>query len=551
MLSIPLMRYTKSKMYGKRAGSSEVYGRVQGRSGNASAGFTLVELMVSLVVISILVVSLFGLFITLVHSATLAKQRSVALTVATDQMEYLKSLPYDNLIVIGGAIAGNGVVPATKTVKVNGASYIVKTDITYVDDSYDNCGNLYSTTALKQKYCRGATATTPTTDTNPADYKDAHVAVYNAGGTQLAYVDTQIAARVSETASNTGALVITVVDGTGTPISGASVHVTNSTVTPTVNATDSTDENGIAIIYGALPDSGNDYLITASKTGYSTLSTIAASGSLQPNYQNQKVIAQQASNLTMKLYPMTDNSLVVETTDTAGSPLASVKVYTKGGYKKYTATTDYSYYYDNYYSNYNTGAISDVRLTTDGSGLGAISGLAPVNGYIFCNSDNTSATATNCAVGSTKYYLAAALPYTGSNSLAPITVPTYDASNPPATTYTYNGTAYVQQVRLMLTSNASFPRVYSITPNQVSLGAGGLSSMVISISGYNLSAASAQFVQGGNIYAGTACSKTTTRLQCTFNLSTLSTGTAQLQVSNSAGTLTLPTTPLGGLNVAP
>jgi len=532
------MRYTRIKMYRQRAGRSDAGGRLHNYNTGKSAGFTLVELMVSLVIISILVISLFGLFITLVHSATLAKQRAVALTLATNQMEYLKSLPYDNLIVIGGAIAGTGVIPPSSPKTVNNAHYTVNTSINYVDDAYDNCGNIYSTTAQKLQYCRNSTAATPTTDTNFADYKVVHVSVLNAGSTQLASVDTQIASRVSETASNTGAIVITVVDGTGTPVSGATVNATDTTVAPTVNATDTTDGNGLAIIYKATPDAGNDYVITASKSGYSTLTTIAASGSLQPTYQNQKVITQQASALTMKLYPMTANSLVVETTNTSGTALAGVKVYAKGGYKKYTATSDTSYYFDNMSG-------TDSRPTTDGSGLAAISSLVPTNGYTFCG----DAGATSCAVGGTAYYLAAAVPYSGANSLGPITIPIYDTNNPPATPYTYNGTQYVQKVRLMLTTNAAFPRVFTMDPDDVSLSGGPLSSVLVTITGANLTSATAKFTQGSNTYTGTGCTTSATQLKCSYNFSTLTTGTAQLTVTNGSGTLTLPTAPLGGLNV--
>lgn len=535
------MRYTIANMNGQWAGKADSEHQNPGRQ----AGFTLVELTVSMVVVSILVISVFGLFITLVHSATLARQRAVALTLATNQMEYLKSLPYDSLIVIGGAIAGTGVVPAQVTKTVNGAPYTVKTGISYVDDAYDNCGNIYAMVAEKIQLCRGATATTPTTDTNFADYKVAHVGVFSKDGTQLASVDTQVSARVSETASNTGALVVTVVDASGTPVSGATVNAVNTTVTPAINASDTTDSNGIAIIYKATPDSGNDYVITASKSGYSTLTTIAASGSLQPTYQNQKIISQQASAITMKLYPMSANSLVVETTDTAGSALGGVSVYAKGGYKKYTAVADTSYYYDN-----TTAVTTDTAAAT--RGLGAISGLVPVNGYVFCNSDNPTATATNCAVGATKYYLAAAVPYAGANSLGPISIPLFDASNPPATTYTYNGTQYVQQVRLMLTTNASFPRVYTMDPYQLALtGNSSLASTLITFTGYNLASASAKLVQGGTTYTGTGCSATATQLKCSYDLSSITTGTAQLVVTNSAGTLTLPVAPLGGLNVSP
>jgi prepilin-type N-terminal cleavage/methylation domain-containing protein len=519
------------------------------KKGAGEAGFTLVELSVTVVLISIVTVSLFSLFVNLVNSAVTARRRAVALSLATNQAEYLKSLPYDSLVVIGGAIVGPATIPATTVKTVSNVPYTVKTSINYVDDAYDGCGNDYSNTPLKLKYCRNSIASTPTTDTNPADYKVVHVTVYDKAGNQLTYVDTQISARVSETATSTGALFITVLDGNGNPVSGATVGVVNSTVSPTVNASDTTDSNGISIIYGTPPDSSNDYVISASKSGYSSLTTIAPNGSLQPTYTNQKVLTQQASYVTLKIFPQGANSLVLETTDTAGAALPGVKVYVKGGYKQYTATTDTTYYYDNL-------AGSDTRPTTDGSGLAAISNLVPAS-YIFCGDDGS----VSCTVGATKYYLAAAVPYGGSNALNPIIVPTYLASSPPATTYDYGGTGYLQKVRLMLTTNASFPRVYTLSPFYLSVAGGGLSSFTFTITGQKLPCSatagscstSVKFVQSGTTYTASCTGATAgVQLSCSANLTGITTGMAQLTVSNSGGTLALPVSPLqGGLNVTP
>ncbi len=506
-------------------------------------GFTLVELAVTMVIIGIVVVSFFGLFISLVNSTIIAKRRAVALTLATGQMEAMKSLPYDSLIVQS---------PTTTTKTVNGVKYSIYSVVRYADDAYDGCGT-YPTQADKEKYCRNYPPPTgSSTDTNPNDYKVARVVVSDSSGKQLATVDTQVAARVAETSSTTGALFVTIVDGSGAPISGATVTVSNTTLSPVINKSDTTDSNGVVIFYGLPPDSGTDYIVTGSKTGYSTLNTISASGSLQPTYISQKILTQQSSAITLALYPMSANSLVVETTDTSGSALGSVKVYAKGGYKMYTATGDYSYYYDNYYSNYNSGTVSDNRLTTDSGGLGALSNLVPANGYVFCNSDagTGGSTTTNCAVGSTKYYLAAAVPYGGANSLMPITIPTSDSST--STTYSYNSTNYVQKVRLMLTTSSTLPRVYTMNPYQLSLGGANLSAFLITVNGYNLSSVtSVKLTQGANTYTGSSCSLTATQAKCTFNLTGITAGTAQLSVTNGSGTLTLPTTPLGGFNVNP
>lgn len=524
-------------------------------------GFTLVELTVTIAVIGIVVIAFFSLFTSLLSSTVIAKQEAIAVTLATNQMEYLRSLPYEDLAVQGGSIYATNLLPATKTQTVDGINFTTTTSISYVDDAYDGCGS-YPNQTLKQTYCRNypPPSGAPATDLNPADYKIAHVSVVNSHNTSdvLSSEDTQIAPSVAETASTTGALFVTVTDGSGNPVSGATVSVSDSTVTPAVNVADSTDENGVAIFYDLPPDTGTDYVISATAPNYSSLSTIAAAGSLQPTYANQKILSQQSSAVTLVLAPEGSNSLLVQTTDTSGNPLSGVKVYAKGGYKKYTSTTDYSYYFDNYYSNYDSGTVSDTRSTTDSNGYTTLSNLPPVNNYLFCNSDATSAatspsTTTNCAAGATKYYLAAAVPYGGNNSLMPIVVPPDPVSSPPTTTFSYSGNSYLQEVQLMLTTSSTSPRVYAMNPYDVSLGANpGLSSFPIVINGYNLTSATATLSEGGNTYNGTGCSTSKTQMTCNFNISSISVGTAQLSVTNSSGTLTLAVSPqLGGFDVNP
>src|ERR1700690_3708344 len=140
------------------------------RHSRKEGGFTLVELVVALTVLSVVVFSLTGLFTSLVHSAVVAKEKAVASTLATNQMEYLKSLPYDSLAVAGGSIFATNPLPATSSQTINGVVYTIKTSISYVDDAYDGCAS-YPTQALKQTYCRNSPppAGAPATDTNPAD----------------------------------------------------------------------------------------------------------------------------------------------------------------------------------------------------------------------------------------------------------------------------------------------------------------------------------------------------------------------------------------------
>lgn len=514
-------------------------------------GYTLVELMVTIAVLAVLSLGTFNLLIALLHSAIVSQRQAVASTLATNQMEYLKSLPYDNLAVAGGAIISTNTIPGTLTKKINGDTYTITTNITYADNAYDGCGS-YPTQALKQKYCRNypPPAGAPAIDTNPADYKDVNVSVTDKSGSDLASIDTQVAALVAETASNTGALFVNVVDDSGAPVTGATVTVTNSSVSPAVNVSDTTDENGIVIFYDLPPSATNyRYQISASNTGYSSLSTIVPAGSLQPTYSSQNLIAQSSSYVTLTLKLEGQNSLAIETTDTSGNPLPSAKIYVKGGYKKYTATSDTNYYYD-------TLSPSDTRPVTDSGGLAALTNLVPGN-YIFCGDVG----ATSCQVGNTTYYLAAAVPYGGSNPLQPISIPTYDPANPPVTTYAYNSVNYLQKVRLMLTTNSNFPRVSSLSPYDGSIASGTLANFAFTLNGTNLpcnaTASSCSthisFLQGSNTFTASCTgSNAGLQLNCSVNLSSATAGNTRLVVTVGSNTLTLPASPLlGGIIVTP
>ena len=518
------------------------------RMGTREDGFTLVELVISLTVFAILALSMLGLFTSLVHSTIVAKRRAVASSLANNQMEYLKSLPYDSLAVAGGSIYSATPLPATVTQTVDHVAYTVKTSISYVDEAYDGCGS-YPTQAMKELYCRNYPPPTgaPATDANPQDYKIAHVSVSDSSNFVLAEVDTQISARVAETASATGALFVSVLDNNGNPVSGATISVVNTTVSPTVNVSDSTDSNGVAIFYGLPPDNKDDYTVSASKSGYSSLTSISAPNSnLQPTYPSQKIIVQQSSYVTFTIMPQGKNSLLIETTDINGNPLPNAKIYIKGGYKRYINSTDTSYYYDNM-------TPTDNRIITDANGFAGLTDLVPGN-YQFCGDLG----ANGCSIDGTTYYLAAALPYGGTTPLNPIIVPVNGTTS---TTFDYHDVNYLQKVRLILTTTSSYPRVLTMTPSDVSLSGGALDSFSFSLTGENMPCSSSsnscntsvKFSQNGTDYPASCTGKGQgQQLNCMVNLTGISTGPAQLSVTANGYTLTLPTSPqLGGLNVTP
>lgn len=511
----------------------------------------MVELVVAILVLSIITISILQLFTALVNSALLMKRKSVALTLATNQMEYLKSLPYNNLAVAGGSIVATNPLPASFVKKVNGTNFTVRTSINYIDDAYDGCGS-YPNQTLKERYCRNypSPSGAPTTDTNAGDYKIINVSVTDPSGRVLSDVDTQIAARVAETASNTGAVFVYVIDQSGNPVTGANVRIRNTSVSPGVDVNDDTDAFGVTIFYGLPPDTSNyDYAVTASLTGYSTLSTIAPNGTLVPTYSNAQLISQQSSYVTLTIKPMSQYSMVAEAVDLTGNPISNLKLYIKGGYKRYTNTSDTSYYYDNM-------TPTDIRPTTDAGGLAGFNDLVP-GAYIFCG----DAGATNCRIGTTTYYLVAAVPYSGTNALKPIMVPSNTPSTPPTTTFDYEGAAFLQKVRLIFSTASNTPRINSLIPDEASLSTADLANFNFQITGVNLPCSTSpascgttvRLLQESSIYTA-SCTGTSagTTVSCTVNLTGVVLGNTQLQVTSNGQTVTMPGAPMiGGVVVVP
>lgn len=513
-------------------------------------GFTTIELLVSCVVISILALSVFSAYIALNSVTIFAKQKIIGTEIATNQLEYLKSLPYDNLAVVGGAIPHPSPLPNTKTETIDGINYIVKSSINYVDDAHDGCAS-YPDEATKNLLCRNLPSPTgsPLIDLNPADYKIVNVKV-EVNANKVAELDTQISARVAETDSTTGALIVKIIDSSGNPVSGATATVVNNTLSPSINISDSTDVNGIALFYGLPPDTGNDYLISATKTGYSSLSTIKPVGSLSPNFPSQNIVTQQSSSVTLTINPKGKYSIAGNVVDTNNNPIANMKLSLKGGPKKYSDSADSSYYYDNT-------SPSDNRVTANATGEFSITDLDPGD-YIFCGDRGDY----SCQIGvSPISYLVASVPYNGASQIGPINIPNYDPSLPPSPTFAFNGNDFYQKVRLYFSNNSNYPRISQINNTTASIASG---SHTFVIKGTNLPCnstnpalcATTVVVKNGSSNVPTSCiysDAISNDISCTIDTSSLNVGQSNITLTANGYTIDIPNGIglLGGINVVP
>ncbi len=279
-------------------------------------GSTLVEIIISLSIVSVVILAVVSVLIFNLRIISSAKARAIGTALANEKLENLRNMPYDSLATVNGPIYPAGTIPDDQNVTVSNIKMRVHTDIDYVDDPYD--GNYSGTIVGKPK------------DLYPYDYKKATISVYLVAGNQkLTSLSSNIAGKVAETASNTGIIAVKVQDASGNPVEDAVVHLTNSSVAPAVDITTNTDIQGQVLVPKMPPDAGGHYHIEVTKTGYSSDQTYPATAQLPvPARPDFSVIAQQTISLTFSI-DQTAN-LTVRVKDASGNALAGKSITVSG-----------------------------------------------------------------------------------------------------------------------------------------------------------------------------------------------------------------------------
>ena len=221
-------------------------------------GFTIVE---ALIVIAIAVTMFGSLLVTFEYAFELlshAKARTTALSIATDRMEYFRSLSYDDVGTISGIPAGT--IPQNSTTTLNKIVFNERIIVEYVDDPADGL----------------LTATTTDSNGIPADYKRVKIEMSWTikGVTRNITLVSNIVPRSIETTDGGGTVRVNVLDADASPLMGAQVRLVNDSTSPTIDVTKNTDASGTALFSGAPAASNYEVVVTA--PGYSTDQTYVA-----------------------------------------------------------------------------------------------------------------------------------------------------------------------------------------------------------------------------------------------------------------------------------
>jgi prepilin-type N-terminal cleavage/methylation domain-containing protein len=302
---------------------SKLSSNIKHRKKRKNSGFTLVELLVAL---SILVVVITPLTIALIKNGQFLvrnKEKLVAESIASEQIEIIRNLSYDD---VGTNIGQpHGIITACPApMTKDGITFQVYVDIRYVDDPYDQI--------------------TPI-DTHPDDYKKAEVIVIPLSNpnediecpydntkpkNNITTLTTDIARTGPETDAETGVLQISVNDASGSPVAGALVNVINmNNVYPPIITT--TQIDGKVTIPALPPD--DTYHIVITKTGYSTDQTYPMSEeNPNPTPKDQSVLVLQLTSISFSIDLL--SAMTINTVDVNGAPILDPVTFTIHSEKK-------------------------------------------------------------------------------------------------------------------------------------------------------------------------------------------------------------------------
>ena len=212
------------------------------------SGFSLIELLIVIAILALVFGGLFLIFESSLRLISHSRAKMSALSLSTDRLEYIRSLPYDSVGTILGIVPGP--IPQTQTVSLNGIDFTERVIVEYVDSPDDG---------------------TLAADTNgiTTDYK--LVKIEHSwtidGSTNSHVVVSNVVPRSIETDVGGGTLRVNVFDADVNPLQGIDVRLVNTGI----DTTRQTDASGAVLFAGAPAAAG--YEIFVSEAGYSSEQT--------------------------------------------------------------------------------------------------------------------------------------------------------------------------------------------------------------------------------------------------------------------------------------
>ena len=253
------------------------------------AGATLIEVILGVGLVFMLFGGLFLFYQSVVDVLSNTDLRAEGTAILGKEMEIIRNLSFDQVGTQGGIPSGvlsQLKVATTTTDRV----FAIRTTVRNIDDPFD-----------------GILGGNPN-DTAPADYK---LVELEADCTTCPnFIPLILTARIApknlESSASSGSLFVNVINAAGAPVAGATVHVINTSTTPAIDLTDTTNQNGVLQLVG-VPTSTQGYQITVTKAGYSTDQTYSVGAPANPNptIGHLSVLAQTLTPVTFQIDVLT------------------------------------------------------------------------------------------------------------------------------------------------------------------------------------------------------------------------------------------------------
>lgn len=261
----------------------------------------MIETLIGLGILAIVSTSIYQAYANILQIVQAAQYNSAALNIMESHVEMIRNMRYEDVGTAGGVPYGK--LPQTTTAVLDGTSFDLHTYVRNIDDPFD-----------------GTLGGTPN-DTAPADYKLVELQVTCTTCTRynVARMATYVAPKNLESSSKRGNLFIRVFDSAGQPVSGATVHVTNTAVSPAINLTDVTNTAGLLQLVDTATSSAK-YHIVVSKAGYSSDQTYPPGNPANPTQPDATVASQQLTTTSLAIDRV--SSLTIRARDSMCQPIS-------------------------------------------------------------------------------------------------------------------------------------------------------------------------------------------------------------------------------------
>ncbi|HUO75474.1 MAG TPA: prepilin-type N-terminal cleavage/methylation domain-containing protein [Candidatus Paceibacterota bacterium] len=273
------------------------------RIGGTQSGFTLLEVLIGLAIFATVSVAIFFSYGNVAEIIQSAQYNSAAVSLIESNVESVRNMRYEDVGTVGGIPAGK--IPQVQTVTLDNTPFQLHAYVRNIDDPFD-----------------GTAGGTPN-DTTPADYKlvEFQVTCDSCARYKVISLATLVAPKNLESTSKNGNLFIRVLDASGNPLQGVTVHVTDPSAKPAIDLTDITNNIGQLQLVGAATGSAA-YHIVVSEPGYTTDQTYPPGNPANPVKPDVTVATQQLTITTLSIDKV--SSVVVNAHDRFCAPVPNM-----------------------------------------------------------------------------------------------------------------------------------------------------------------------------------------------------------------------------------